>query len=187
MTFAAVVLMAAIGAEISQPALAGAGELDPTFGISGRVVLPAGPTTNGYAYANALLVQPDARIVMAGYNYPDGSSVYRLMPNGDLDVTFGAGGPRTRDTAYSTRLAPDGNLWWAAAHTPAPRGVRLSPECRWHSRHERKQRHRDRRSAFGPAVPTLASCCSPDGKVIATALPTPEFRHQRDCAGALPA
>ncbi|MBK7472153.1 MAG: hypothetical protein IPI73_17630 [Betaproteobacteria bacterium] len=112
MTFAAVVLMAAIGAEISQPALAGAGELDPTFGISGRVVLPAGPTTNGYAYANALLVQPDARIVMAGYNYPDGSSVYRLMPNGDLDVTFGAGGRRDPgiNGVFGLVLQPDGKF-----------------------------------------------------------------------------
>lgn len=73
------------------------GTLDTSFGTGGKVVSPI----NGDERANALVIQPDGKIVVAGYTY---SSVYgndiaclRYNTNGTLDATFGTNGVATLD------------------------------------------------------------------------------------------
>lgn len=88
------------------------GNLDPAFGGDGRVL-----TSSPYG-ANALSIQPDGKIVVAGYGR--GSSVdfmlvrYRL--NGSLDPTFsGDGIVRTNfagseDIAWDVEVQPNGRI-----------------------------------------------------------------------------
>jgi uncharacterized delta-60 repeat protein len=65
------------------------GELDPTFGAGGRVATPQVGTE--YAWASAVAVQSDGKIVAGGR--ADGNmALVRYLPNGSLDPTFGAGG-----------------------------------------------------------------------------------------------
>jgi len=76
---------------MSTPALAQAGHLDSTFGRAGEVVTNVpGPST---AIANAMAIQSDSRIVVAG-GLGEGQAVglVRYDTNGTLDSTFGKGG-----------------------------------------------------------------------------------------------
>jgi uncharacterized delta-60 repeat protein len=77
------------------------GGLDPTFGTSGKVAvaLPWG-SVMGDAYASAVAIQPDGKIVVAGnVGSPDPNeawvhnyAVARFNANGSLDTSFGQGG-----------------------------------------------------------------------------------------------
>jgi uncharacterized delta-60 repeat protein len=70
------------------PALARAGSLDPSFGSMGRVTtsFPAGA-----AWGNALAIQADGKIVVAGS--VDGTfALARFKPDGSLDGSFGSSG-----------------------------------------------------------------------------------------------
>jgi uncharacterized delta-60 repeat protein len=88
------------------------GVLDPDFDGDGQLMLP------GMEAARAVLVQPDRKIVVAGYP-PDNSVmlVKRLNPNGTPDTTFdGDGtaaidvGPGTDEFANATALQGDGKI-----------------------------------------------------------------------------
>ena len=92
------------------------GSVDPTFGTDGRVT-----TDFGIAYdrVNALVVQPDGRIVAVGEAFTGsgtGFGLARYNPDGSLDPTFGAGGKVTTGFGYSSEeafgvaLQPDGKL-----------------------------------------------------------------------------
>ena len=92
------------------------GALDPSFGTGGKVTTPIGA---GDDEAEAVVVQPDGKLVVAGYSQ-DGS-VYtidaaRYDANGSLDHSFGTGGKVTTtigssdDEAYALALQPDGKL-----------------------------------------------------------------------------
>src|SRR6266540_534170 len=74
------------------------GSLDTSFGTGGKVTTPIGP----YALARSLVLQPDGKIVVAGYEY-DGSTelfaVARYNAGGSLDTSFGTGGKVT--TAFA--------------------------------------------------------------------------------------
>jgi uncharacterized delta-60 repeat protein len=59
------------------------GSLDPAFGEGGKFVVDLG---NGYDSADALAVQADGRIVVAGNG--DTADVIRLMPDGTRDPSF---------------------------------------------------------------------------------------------------
>jgi uncharacterized delta-60 repeat protein len=66
------------------------GVLDPDFGGDGRVTLPGG------GGVNAVLVQPDRNIVIAGNASGSATmTVTRLKPDGSLDTGFGSGGTTT--------------------------------------------------------------------------------------------
>ena len=92
------------------------GSLDSTFGTGGIVTTPIG---NNDAYAYALGIQTDGRIVAAGY-YADGSyydfAVVRYNTNGSLDTTFGTGGRVTTPIgsgyagAYALGIQSDGRI-----------------------------------------------------------------------------
>jgi uncharacterized delta-60 repeat protein len=86
------------------------GVLDPDFDGDGRVTLPG-------AGANAVLVQLDRNIVVAGNSIgSERMTVTRLKPNGSLDTTFGSGGTTTidfaplADLAAGAALQPDGKI-----------------------------------------------------------------------------
>ncbi len=86
------------------------GSLDPTFGVGGEV------TTHfeGAAVAEAMVLQPDGKLVAAG-NVTSNTYAFalaRYLPNGSLDPTFGVGGKVTTDggVAEALVLQPDGKL-----------------------------------------------------------------------------
>ncbi len=68
------------------------GSLDPTFGSGGIVTTPIG---SGDDRAEALVVQKDKKIVVAGTSFNGSDEDFALVrydPNGSLDPTFGTGG-----------------------------------------------------------------------------------------------
>jgi uncharacterized delta-60 repeat protein len=86
------------------------GALDPDFDGDGRVTLPGGGS------ANAVLVQPDRKIVVAGTTSTSQMAITRLNPDGSLDTAFGANGTTTvdfgsmDDFANAAVLQPDGKI-----------------------------------------------------------------------------
>ena len=75
--------------------LLAAGDLDPTFGVAGKLVFNG---TNGlpllrYNARNSLAVQSDGKIVVADVNnQANGFSVARFNINGTIDTSFGVNG-----------------------------------------------------------------------------------------------
>lgn len=102
------------------PALvrAAAGDLDPSFGSGGKVLLDRIGPNKDQAYAASL--QEDGKVVLQGVSQLRGSgfekpAVVRLMPDGTPDPTFGTGGKLLTsgvDNAYyfSVGLQPDGKV-----------------------------------------------------------------------------
>lgn len=94
------------------------GTLDSSFGTGGKVLtLPPGLDGEG----NAVVIQPDNKIVVAGRTLGAGSidmnfGLWRYNPNGSLDSTFGTGGYVATDISGSFGYArdlvlqPDGKL-----------------------------------------------------------------------------
>ncbi|HJQ26179.1 MAG TPA: hypothetical protein VKA60_19845 [Blastocatellia bacterium] len=77
---------------------AASGDIDPTFGISGKVTVGILNTTFPEP-PHAIAIQKDGKMVVAGanFNFPPPSPrakivVVRLNPDGSLDATFGTGG-----------------------------------------------------------------------------------------------
>jgi uncharacterized delta-60 repeat protein len=69
-------------------ASAAPGDLDPTFGTDGIASLPAGT-----GWANAVAMQSDGRLVLAGsVSYSSNQVVARMNPDGTPDESFGSGG-----------------------------------------------------------------------------------------------
>jgi uncharacterized delta-60 repeat protein len=105
-------LVATVLAVLAMTATAWAapGDLDPSFGDGGHVVVQAnvgcqrrGCVEFGGSYAEAVAVQPDGGIVIGGYDSyigapvprsgePPAGALVRLLPNGALDTSFGAEG-----------------------------------------------------------------------------------------------
>jgi uncharacterized delta-60 repeat protein len=93
------------------------GTLDPSFGAGGKVLTPMG---FGRASARGIVIQPDGKLVVAGWSraFPNTNNrpaLVRYLPNGQLDVTFGTGGrtyARFYASAHASALAlkPDGRL-----------------------------------------------------------------------------
>ena len=81
------------------------GSLDSTFGTGGIVTTPIGSND---AYAYALGIQSDGRILTAGY-YADGNyyefALVRYNTNGSLDSTFGTGGIVTTPIGSGNAIA----------------------------------------------------------------------------------
>jgi uncharacterized delta-60 repeat protein len=106
-------LVFAIGSAQATP-----GALDPSFGTGGEVTTTVGSGTT-YTEAEALRVQPDGKIVAAGYG-TNGSNydfaLARYNPSGSLDTSFDGDGKVVTDfgshddLAYSLALQPDGKI-----------------------------------------------------------------------------
>jgi uncharacterized delta-60 repeat protein len=93
------------------------GSFDQTFNGNGRLAIDGG-------VANAVALQPDGRIVLAGW-MPDATgrndaAIYRLTPNGSFDPTFNGNGRLGIDgggfeEADALALQPDGRIVVAGA------------------------------------------------------------------------
>ena len=99
------------------------GTLDPGFGTGGKVMTTFGA---GSDLANAAALQPDGRIVVAGYTYVGGAAgqsyfaLARYKSDGTLDPSFGSGGKVTTDfgaggSAWAVALQADGKIVAAGA------------------------------------------------------------------------
>lgn len=100
------------------------GVLDLTFGAGGIATVNFGAATADEG--RAVLVQPDGKVVVIGQSIgPDSDTdfaVARLLPNGDLDPTFGSQGrllvpfgPNVADRATCGALQPDGRITMAGS------------------------------------------------------------------------
>lgn len=101
-----------------------AGTLDPSFGTAGQVRLNVSPfnqPVGARLVANDVVVQPDGKIVIAGYAAASSSEwiVVRLNPDGTYDSSFGLGGNgivylytfgNSDNQAFSLALRPDGHI-----------------------------------------------------------------------------
>jgi uncharacterized delta-60 repeat protein len=92
------------------------GRLDTKFGKGGKAVTDI----MGLDVAEAVSLQPDGKIVVAGYatdeTAKDDFVVVRYLPNGKVDASFGDGGKVVtnfmggQDRAFDLALLPDGKL-----------------------------------------------------------------------------
>jgi uncharacterized delta-60 repeat protein len=93
------------------------GTPDTSFGTSGIV---STPVLNGDDYAFAVALQPDGKIVVAGFAFVSSSNadfaVVRYNPDGSLDQTFDTDGKVTTpvlngfDDAFAVAVQPDGKI-----------------------------------------------------------------------------
>jgi uncharacterized delta-60 repeat protein len=102
-----------------------AGDLDTSFSADGKLLIDFGPDFDD---ANALVIQPDGRIVVAGSSDvgPDFDfALVRCFPNGAIDSTFGSNGKTTtdfgsnNDYGQAMALQPDGKIVVAGVSGPA--------------------------------------------------------------------
>ena len=92
------------------------GVLDASFGTNGKAVVAVG----NQVYATATAIQPDGKIVVAGYgkiqDAPEDAVLIRLNADGTLDQSFGTGGKVIAaissglDLVGAVALAPDGKI-----------------------------------------------------------------------------
>jgi uncharacterized delta-60 repeat protein len=92
------------------------GTLDNTFGTNGKVLTDF---SNRNDYGQSAVIQPDQKIVVAGYsrdNEGEDFALLRYNVNGSLDSTFGFNGLTItgvgfdKSSAYSTTLQVDGKI-----------------------------------------------------------------------------
>ncbi len=105
------------------------GTLDWSFGLGGRATAYfnqniTGPTTSSEAQVNAIAVQPDGKVLVAGTwaggGFSQNIALARFNANGTLDTTFGTGGevityvPNVNEQSFSSAAAlallPNGNF-----------------------------------------------------------------------------
>jgi uncharacterized delta-60 repeat protein len=103
------------------------GTLDSTFGDGGKVLTTFEP--NSIESANAVVIQPDGKIVAAGGTQSAGApradlAVARYLPNGSLDPSFDGDGlvvtpiSPGHDTVFDLVVQPDGKLIAAGWSNP---------------------------------------------------------------------
>lgn len=108
------------------------GDLDPTFGTGG-IAITFGPSD----FANALIGQPDGKLVVAGISSGDGVNhllLVRYLSDGRVDGSFGPGGKVTTTVgtgsgANAVLQQPDGKLvvaGFSTASMEAPSDVLLA-------------------------------------------------------------
>jgi len=95
------------------------GNFDPSFAGTGKVFTPMAPLGKP-AYANALLIQPDGKIVVAGSSESSATNLditlVRYNQDGNLDPNFGMGGKVVtslsagRDEAQDVIMQSDGKI-----------------------------------------------------------------------------
>ena len=94
-------------------AQAAPGELDPSFGDAGVVRLLQ---SEEKVSVKGIAVQPDDKIVLAGAEDPGNLLLFRLLPNGDPDLSFGVAGKVVMtlaggfSEARAVTIQPDGKI-----------------------------------------------------------------------------
>jgi uncharacterized delta-60 repeat protein len=115
------------------------GRLDATFGTGGTAT--TGVTVNFSSGTPSLVLQPDGKLVVAGYTIPSvpptgpllsSELLTRILPDGRPDTTFGAGGTATitvTGTSVVNALVqqPDGRLVMAGTHSLSLPATRFAP------------------------------------------------------------
>ncbi|TMA63675.1 MAG: hypothetical protein E6J68_11440 [Deltaproteobacteria bacterium] len=136
------------------------GSLDTSFGTGGKVTTAIGSVDDEVF---ALVLQPDGKLVAAGYTSGANSTAFALVrynADGSLDTGFGTGGKGTTaigsidDEAFALVLQPDGKLVAAGYSSGAsntafarqraglrPRALQRRWEPRWEFRHGREGHH----------------------------------------------
>lgn len=124
-------LFVALIVAASLPIAAGAapGDFDTTYGFSGKSF--AGVTGADASFGNAVTIQPDGKIVVAGKCTVLATSssqicALRLLPNGFFDTAFGnngsklvnVGGTGVTEIAHAVALQSDGKIVLAGACGP---------------------------------------------------------------------
>ena len=170
------------------------GSLDTTFSGDGKLTTDfAGNDDTGTGVA----VQPDGRIVVAGYSFSGTTNhdfaVARYNPDGSLDTSFSGDGKQTadlgsNDIATGIALQPDGKIVLAgysepgAAHRQlrdrALRGRRGAARLRWRRRGRRRGREP------GVAAATANGCPEVAGPVPARLRPGVRTSDHGDCSPA---
>lgn len=104
--------------------LADGSDFDQTFGVGGKTTIDVRGGAGGDDTANDVAIQPDGSIVVVGFTTFSSTDtdfgVVRLLPNGDRDPNFGAGGRlsisfdagggNNRDVAQNLVIQPDGRI-----------------------------------------------------------------------------
>lgn len=102
-------------------AAAAPADFDPTFSSDARTGVTFSAEGATTAIARAVVIQPDGKIVAAGYCLTTGATSYfclaRFNSNGSLDTTFDGDGrvatavnPGVANLAYAMALQPDGKI-----------------------------------------------------------------------------
>ncbi|MFZ1799468.1 MAG: T9SS type A sorting domain-containing protein [Chitinophagaceae bacterium] len=103
-----------------------AGTLDQTFGNNGIL------SNDSFSPANSCAIQPDGKIIVAGKNLSNDFLLWRFMPDGSLDESFGIGGKITHaigdklSTTYAMKLQPDGKIIATGEFNPSTNKVDAS-------------------------------------------------------------
>jgi uncharacterized delta-60 repeat protein len=108
------IALSTCGVLAAAPAASAApGDLDPSFGAGGSVrLLPSEEDIS----LQAVAVQPDLKIVLAGSEEPGSVILVRLLPSGEFDPSFGVGGKVTTPfpggfgEARAVTVQPDGKI-----------------------------------------------------------------------------
>jgi uncharacterized delta-60 repeat protein len=85
----------------ASPAEAAAGELDPTFGVGGKVTTDVTPKTD---FVNGVTTQADGKVVVAG-EARGKFALVRYDTDGSLDTSFGGDGKVTTNFSPHTDYA----------------------------------------------------------------------------------
>jgi uncharacterized delta-60 repeat protein len=157
------------------------GSLDPSFGTGGKVTtgLGAFPTPVGRGGVDALLLQPDGKLVAAGRNYDTSGASYfalaRYNPDGSLDPSFGRGGEVTTsfgpddemDEALALGLQPDGKLVAAGEYDDGFAFARYDPSGSIDSSFNGTGKVTIRIGSQDLVPAVFALVLQPDGKLVA--------------------
>ena len=106
-----------------------AGALDTSFATNGEAVTGIGADD----YAEAMAVQPDGKLVVAGHANMGGTTgtdfvLVRYLRDGAIDTTFGTGGKVSTDIdggsdqAFAVALQADGKIVVAGSNDVSPKG-----------------------------------------------------------------
>ncbi len=151
------------------------GALDPTFGTGGMLttIFPAP------AQANDLVIQPDGKLVAAGFvdtgggfGRPQNFALARYLPSGALDSSFDGDGKATVDFGFSSSAAglalqPDGKLLVAGTVTVGSTYsfavARMHPDGTPDSGFDGDGRIA---ISFGSSAEALSVAVQPDGKLV---------------------
>jgi uncharacterized delta-60 repeat protein len=153
------------------------GMVDPTFGENGTARLWIG----NFNAARAIAIQPDGKIVIAGYSTWYGGwdefMVARFQANGAPDTTFGENGNNYRlanfagdasfDNGYALALAPDGKI--VVAGTAWNGSSQVWGVARWNSNGTPDNSFAGDGKTFlnfGPGSAAYAIVVQPDNRIV---------------------